>query len=134
MITAQLFYVVRLSPLLTTLALIRFKINSFEHLTFLARILSGIGTLEDLDLCICSDLPSVTFLSTIIHCCPPLVKSLKVGIERSYDSLSNSEDSDYDDDDDNSDPPAAVSGPIEDLADTPGSTYKTGVLTPRGPG
>ncbi|KAF9123137.1 hypothetical protein BGX30_001612 [Mortierella sp. GBA39] len=114
MFTARLFYVVRFSPLLTSLTLVRFKIDSFEQLNFLARILSGIGTLEDLDLCFCSELPSATFLSTIIHCCPPLVKSLTVAIETPYDSLSASEDSDDDDDDDIPDPPAAVSGPIED--------------------
>lgn len=112
MFTARLFYVVRFSPLLTSLTLIRFKIESYEQLNFLARILSGIGTLEDLDLCLCSGLPSLTILSTIIHCCPQLVKSLKVRIVRLYDSPSTSEDSD--EDDDIPDLPAGVSGPIED--------------------
>ncbi|KAG9064610.1 hypothetical protein KI688_002868 [Linnemannia hyalina] len=117
MFTARLFYVVRFSPFLTSLTLDGIKIDSFEQLNFLARILSGIGRLEDLDLCFCSELPSVTLLSTIIHCCPPLVKSLTVAIETPNDSLSASEDSDDDgddDDDDIPDPPAEVSGPIED--------------------
>ncbi|KAG0058527.1 hypothetical protein BGZ89_001204 [Linnemannia elongata] len=105
MFTARFFYVARFSPLITSLTLIRFKIDSFEQLGFLARILSGIGMLRDLDLCFCSDLPSVDVLSTIIHCCPPLVQSLTVGIESADDFSSTSEDPD---------PPAAVSTPIED--------------------
>ncbi|KAF9152605.1 hypothetical protein BG015_005002 [Linnemannia schmuckeri] len=109
MSTAWLFYVIRFSPFLTSLALIRFKIESEEQLNFLGRILSGIGTLENLDLCLCSGEPSMPFLSTIIHSCPPLVKSLTLGIESLDDSSSEGSEDDY-----ITDAPAAVSGPIED--------------------
>ncbi|KAF9273539.1 hypothetical protein BGZ88_003698 [Linnemannia elongata] len=111
MFTARFFYVARFSPLITSLTLIRFKIDSFVQLDFLARILSGIGTLRDLDLCFCSDLPYVDTSWKHIHCCPPLVQSLTVGIESADDFSSTSEDAS---DDDVPDSPAAVSTPIED--------------------
>ncbi|KAF8946795.1 hypothetical protein BGZ47_011381 [Haplosporangium gracile] len=108
--TAWLFYVIRFSPFLTSLTLIRFKIESEEQLNFLGRILSGIGTLENLVLYLCSGEPSMPFLSTIIHSCPPLIKSLTLGIE----SLDDFSSEGSEDDDDITDAPAAVSRPIED--------------------
>jgi hypothetical protein len=105
----RLFYVVRFSPFLTSLTL-DINIESVEQLNFLGRILSGIGTLESLTLEISSSGPAGTFLTTIIHSCPPLVKSLSLNINIPLDITSTLEDSR---EDAIAEVSAEVSGPLE---------------------
>ncbi|KAF9080084.1 hypothetical protein BGX23_002681 [Mortierella sp. AD031] len=76
---AQLLYVIRASPCVTALDLGPLVLNTEFELTFLAKVLSSIGTLQSLALSVSSNcLSAEEVLSAFVLCCPPFVESFSL--------------------------------------------------------